>query len=128
MSKRKIPEGVDPKALQTILLDEISGKLSDLKETIELGYTSGEMENTTIVVGTDGYMLRPTSPLFSVSIFNDGPNPVYLSINYSRKITSADPPLNVGESIDIQKKKAQIERIYFQTLVGQATLRLFGGR
>jgi hypothetical protein len=63
------------------------------------------VEELTVVDFVKG---RPYSPLYSITIFNDGPDEVYVSVNEHQKQT----PLKPGEQLSIDARNARIERLY----------------
>jgi len=65
----------------------------------------------------------PYTPLFSITLYNDGPDQVYVSINFHQKTT----PLKPGEMLSIDLRSPKIERIYLDVDEGKiAIVRGFG--
>jgi hypothetical protein len=65
----------------------------------------------------------PFSPLFSITIFNDGPDEVYFSINTPQRTT----PLKPNENLNIDLRVPEIMKIFFDVDTGKiANVRGFG--
>jgi len=65
----------------------------------------------------------PYTPLFSLSLFNDGPDEVYVGINIEQKVT----PLKAGESFEAELYAPNIKRLYLYVEAGKtANIRGFG--
>jgi hypothetical protein len=66
---------------------------------------------------------RPYTPLFAITLYNDGPDDVYLSVNEYQKIT----PLKPGETLTIDYRAPIIEGLYLDVDEGKkAFIRGFG--
>lgn len=137
---REKPGPVSPDVLQTILLDEIAGRLEDLGEiTKALGSLVLRMENQMEKV-PEGRM-RPFEKTItgdtvemwkviddvgrkcsSATVYNDGPNEVYICLN---DIRDGFQEIKEGESLDFSFKHPVIERFFFKsTSDGTANLRI----
>jgi hypothetical protein len=65
----------------------------------------------------------PFRPLFSITIFNDGPDEVYFSINEPQKIT----PIKPHEHLKIEFRQPKIVKLFFEVDTGKtANVRGFG--
>jgi hypothetical protein len=111
--------------LQTQILYDIAGMLDDVGKLLAkpMGYTHPikvTVSELTIIDFVNG---APYSPLFSITIFNDGPDEVYPSVNTYQKLTS----LKYGESLTIEFHTSRIERLYLDVDEGKkANIRGFG--
>jgi hypothetical protein len=66
---------------------------------------------------------EPHVPLFSIVIYNDGPDEVYVSVNVYQKIA----PLKFGEYLKIDMLSPKIEKLYLDVNEGKkAYIRVFG--
>jgi hypothetical protein len=66
---------------------------------------------------------EPHTPLFSITLYNDGLDDLYVGINSYQKTT----PLKRGESLSIKLLTPRIERLYLDVDEGKtATARGFG--
>jgi len=78
------------------------------------------VDHLTIIDFTKEY---PRSPLFAITLFNDGPNDVYVSINEYQKVTLLKP----GDSISVDMRYPVIEVLYLDVDEGKkASIRGFG--
>jgi hypothetical protein len=81
--------------------------------------------NTTVTSRIELDLLSnpPFTPLFSITIYNDGPDEVYFSINNPQKIT----PLKPNENLKIEFRTPEIIKIFFDIDEGKvANIRGFG--
>jgi hypothetical protein len=93
------------------LLSKPKGRVYPIKVTVE---------RTTILDFVNEY---PHTPLFSVTVYNDGPNEVYIGINGYQKQTD----LKYGENLSIEFTAPKIEKIIFDVGEGKrANIRGFG--
>lgn len=116
---------VSPEVVQTILLDEISGRLADLKNSLPHA-GSGTMVPMTINVVSAIQELTCTPLWFGVTVLNDGPNPVFMDVNRTYNAVNFTTPLNPGEHLNFDYNQPVILRLYFQCLAAQsASVRLF---
>ena len=119
---------VTPEALQLIYLDEIAGLLNDQLERMEESEGSGLIDTVSVTV---------TSPIFELSvpdwysftIFNDGPNPVFVDVNVDYNVRSFDTPLNATEDLVVDFEKPKIKRVFLGVQAGNvAAVRIFGSK
>jgi hypothetical protein len=116
---------VSPEVVQTILLDEISGRLADLKNSLPHAGV-GIMVPMTITVISAIQELTCKPEWYGVTVFNDGPNPVYMDVNRTYNAVNFTTPLNPGEHLNFDYDQPVIVRLYFQCLAAQSTsVRLF---
>jgi hypothetical protein len=118
--------------LQTQILYDIAGMLDEAVERILnverlLAKPKGYIHPIKVAVDKitliDFVRGEPYTPLFSISLFNDGPDEVYPSINAYQKGTS----LKVGESLSIDMHSPVIEKLYLDVDKGKrAFIRGFG--
>jgi hypothetical protein len=120
--KRKI---IEAEPIMVALLDEIAERLLSLEKLsakpkgkiYPINITVSKLE---IIDFINGY---PREPLFSISIFNDGPDEVYPSVNTHQKRT----PLKYGEPLSIEFHAPRIEKLYLDVDEGKkANIRGFG--
>ena len=81
--------------------------------------------NTTITGRIELDLLNnpPFTPLFSITIYNDGPDEVYFSINTPQNIT----PIKPNEHLKIEFKEPKIIKLFFNVDTGKmANVRGFG--
>ena len=70
---------------------------------------------------------RCTPPWYSVSIFNDGPNPVYVDVNRTDNAANLITPLNLGGNLVLNYEQPKIKLMYFRCAPGlTANVRIFG--
>jgi len=63
---------------------------------------------------------------YSVTIINNGPNPVYIDVNRDANAVNLNTPLNNTETVVINFNKSKIEKIFFRCLPAQtAAVRMF---
>jgi|YelNatPaOPRAMG01_1025707.scaffolds.fasta_scaffold31800_4 hypothetical protein len=100
------------------MLEEVLGRLQRPKGYIHpIAVTVTEATYLDFVIG------MPHSPLFSITIYNDGPDDVYPSVNIHQK----NVPLKLGESLQIDCQAPKIERLYLDVEEGRkAYIRGFG--
>ena len=66
---------------------------------------------------------EPHTPLFSLLIYNDGPDEVYISINVYKKIS----PLKIGDYLKIDMFSPKIDKLFLDVNEGRkAYIRVFG--
>lgn len=137
--KRQIQSSarVSPDVLQTILLDEISGRLEDLtdimdslRDLIAREKFQGRVDVITLAATSTAACLDVLdrwhkSPLATAYLTNDGPNSVLIGIN------NPFPWMTIKSSetrtIDHTKAREKIERIFYKCASGEtASVRVEG--
>lgn len=134
------PGPLSPDVLQTILLDEITGRLEELGDlTKAMGQLVFKME-TEMEKVPQGRM-RPFAKSItgdaidrweviddigfrctSATVYNDGPNDVYVCLN---EIRDGFQEIKEGESLDFDFHSPKIFRFFFKsTATGTANLRI----
>jgi hypothetical protein len=116
---------VSPEVLQTALLDEIAERLLHVEELLAKpkGYTFPIKVTVEELTVLDFMMLYPHAPLFAVTVYNDGPDEVYPSINEHQKQT----PLMPGENVNFTYTSPRIEKLILDVDNGKkANVRGFG--
>lgn len=124
---RKVDAKVSHDVVQTILLDEIAGKLGAMLDRMQEAEQGGMLSPLTLTA-TNVIQQWICSPhWYSVTIINDGPvNPVYIDVNRDTNAVNLGTPLNLAENVVINFNKPRIERLYFRCLPAQtATIRMF---
>jgi len=112
--------------LQTILLDEISGKLGDLIELINSTIPSGGIVTIKIDLGAGEdkiiyYDSYAPHPFFSATIINDGDGAIYFGVN-ARYDT--DNILYKGDILPIDMKKSAIRFFHIKSIDTATTVRI----
>lgn len=91
---------------EVVLLDEIASRLADLYDLIRETIPRGEIYYRTVEVRgsvlLDFITDRPYSPLYSLDIFNKGPEDVYIMIN--EKVPRIKLEADVGRSYNMGRK------------------------
>jgi hypothetical protein len=116
--------------IQTQLLYDLAGMVDDLVERlarIESARPKGYVYHITVVVDKlvvlDFVKGHPYAPLIAVTLYNDGPDEVYPSVNGHQKVA----PLKPGETLTIDYHAPLIERLYLDVDEGRsANIRGFG--
>jgi hypothetical protein len=116
--------------IQTQILYDLAGMIEDAVERlarIESARPKGYVHQIKVVVDKlivlDFLKERPYTPLFAITLYNDGPDDVYLSVNDYQKIT----PLKSGETLTVDYHAPLIERLYLDVDEGRsAFIRGFG--
>jgi hypothetical protein len=118
--------------LQTQMLYDIAGMMEEAAErlaSIEALLAKPRGYAHPINVTVEGPIVLdfirgpPYTPLFAVTIFNDGPDEVYPSVNEHQRKT----PLMPRENVRFEYTSARIERIYLDVDSGKrASIRGFG--
>jgi len=96
------------------------GKLIDKTHT---PLPSGLIYPINITVRSQTEIDLRSNPLFSITIYNDGPDEVYFSINQPQKTT----PIKPHEHLKIEFQEPKIAKIFFEVNTGKvANIRGFG--
>lgn len=122
---------VTPEAMLVIYLDEISGRLSDIQEVLEVERSKGEIRRRDISVAGGApieYDIRrdEATSFFVADIYNDGPNTVYVSVDrhIGNEIVIRD---DEGIRIDRTKAQNKLRWLYFRCADGErASIRVIG--
>jgi len=119
-------------ALQTQILYDIASMMDDAIERLKrieglLAKPKGYIYHIKVVVDKlivlDFLKGHPRTPLFAVTLYNDGPDEVYPSVNEHQKTT----PLKPGETLTIDFHVPRIERLYLDVDEGKKSyIRGFG--
>lgn len=124
--KRKIDAKISPSAVQTILLDEIAGKLGAMLDRMQESEQGGMLQPQTLVITNILQEWICTPHWYSVTIINDGPNPVYVDVNRDANAVNLITPLNITENVVINFNKSRIEKVFLRCLPAQtAVIRMF---
>jgi len=103
--------------IDTILLDDIARGISNLEKIMRAQVPQGIKDEAVVTVhGKIPVPIRPTStvpPWFRATIYNDGPDPVYVMLNAAKAEPLRRAPLNSGDRIDIDTTEAKINELYF---------------
>jgi hypothetical protein len=116
---------VRPDVLAVALLDEIAERLLSVERLLAKpkGYVHPIKVTVTGLKVIDFVNDPPRTPLFAVSIFNDGPDDVYPGVNGRQTYT----PLRSGEPLTLEFHTPCIRRLVLDVLDGgRADVRGFG--
>jgi hypothetical protein len=111
--------------VQTQILYDIAGMLEEALGRLQRpkGYIHPITVTVTEATYLDFVLGMPHSPLFSITLYNDGPDEVYPSVNSHQR----NVPLKPGESLNIDCHSPAIERLYLDVDEGKkALVRGFG--
>ena len=100
--------------------------LDMIKSLLAMQVSEGVVEPRTVSVDEKGIDVSGTAPWLTATIFNDGPDSVYVSVNDGEQ-----GELKAGESlrIDFEKSKRKIEVIHLICSKGKtASVRIFAKR
>jgi hypothetical protein len=119
------PDGkVTPEVLQSILLDEVAGKLSDVIELLKQQIPSGHIVSSSVFV-TDEPVEVNLGLWVKTTLYNDGPDDIYVYNNRQFPSTQ-DAALKMGDSLPVDKGRRTAERFYLVCASGgTATVRIF---
>lgn len=118
-------------ALQTQILYDIAGMIEESLErlmnlerllTKPKGYVYAVNITVDKMTVVDFLRNEPYNLLYSMTIYNDGPDNVYPSINIYQRIT----PLKPGETLHVDYQSPKIEKLYLDVDAGKrASVRVF---
>jgi hypothetical protein len=95
----------------------------ELKPQMPKGYVYPINVTVTSLTILDFIVGEPHTPLFSLTLYNDGLDDLYVGVNTYQKTT----PLKRGESLSVKLLTPRIERLYLDVDEGKtATARGFG--
>lgn len=123
MKSREKSVTVVPEVVQTILLDEIAERLRSIENMLQkpVGEAYFIMVTVSGLEEIDFISKHPFTPLYSITIFNDGPDEVYPSINTLQKTT----PIKPNESVKFDCQAPRIRKLYLY-VNGTASIRGIG--
>ena len=113
MSDRRL-ERLDPRALQTVLLDEVAGRLADVTNLLARQLPKGVVENYSLNVSGSNWQRISSilEPWFSVSIVNTSLlYPAYIKINDKK---TKEYSLLPGNTYHVDLKQAKIKNVYYR--------------
>jgi hypothetical protein len=103
---------VDPAVLQAAMLDEIAERLYRIEAALMESRPKGAMCPIKVTVTgplvLDFIEKPPHTSLFALTIYNDGPDTVFPSVNTYQKTT----PLMPGENVKFEYVVPKIDRLY----------------
>jgi hypothetical protein len=117
--------------IQTQILYDLAGMIENAIERLarieSASKPKGYVHHITVVVNKlvvlDFVKGHPYAPLIAVTLYNDGPDEVYPSVNGHQKVA----PLKPGETLTIDYRAPMIERLYLDVDEGRsANIRGFG--
>jgi hypothetical protein len=119
----KVAEEILRLAFAIAAAEEVSREKKPREEAKLMGYTyaaSITVEGLTIIDFVSG---EPHARLFSIEIYNDGPDEVYASVNNYQR----NAPIKPGESLKIDMRLPRIESLFLDVANGRkAFIRVFG--
>jgi len=118
----EINSKVSPEIFQSIMLDEIAGRLADLTALISAQAPKGNVYTLPLVVDTNG---QSVIILYAATIYNDGDADVYVFRDDNRNIDTSDTPLHKGDNLIIDLKKQSNKTLWLKTLAATASVRIF---
>jgi hypothetical protein len=125
VSETRQEKFIRPEVLQAALLDEIAERLYRLEQL--QAKPKGSIYPIKVMV-TEIKIINfvehyPYTPMFAVTLFNDGPDEVYPSVNVHQRET----PLYSGENVTIEFHAPKIEKLFLAVNDGKkANIRGFG--
>jgi len=103
--------------IDTVLLDDIARGISDLKKLMQAQIPEGLKEEVEVTAhGKIPVPMQPRTtvpPYFRATVFNDGPDPVYVMLNDIKTEPYRKAPLNSGDKLDIDTTEAKIRELFF---------------
>jgi len=115
---------VTPEVFQSIMLDEIAGRLAKIQEHLEKQVASGYVVSTSVSV-TDEPIEVNLGVWVKATLFNDGDDGVYV-YNTRQMPNTRDAALKKGDSLPIDKGERTTDRFYLVCKSGEtATVRIF---
>jgi len=103
--------------LDTVLLDDIARGVKQLNKRLEAQVPEGLKDEVVVnVSGKNHVAMQPKNtkpPYFRATVFNDGPDAVYVFLNDVKPEAIREAPLNSGDKIDIDTTEAKIEALFF---------------
>jgi hypothetical protein len=111
--------------LEVALLDEISRGIKLVAERLEAQVPEGIKDEATFTVsGKNAIAVRPTRttpPFIRVTVFNDGPDSVYVFLNDIPPESTRQAPLNSGDKADIDTTEAKIRALFVACVTSTGT-------
>jgi hypothetical protein len=109
LSNGKQEKFIRPEVFQTALLDEIAERLYRIEQLQAKPKGNIYPINITVTEATIINFIKryPYTPMFAVTLFNDGPDEVYPGINIPQKET----PLQAGENLSLEFHTPKIEKL-----------------
>ena len=110
-----------PAPLNTVLLDDIARGIQCILEKMSDQVPDGVTDQVTVAVaGPTSVAMQPTEsdpPWFYATVFNDGPSPVFVSLNEPlSNPTESKAALNMGDSMVINTVEAKIKSLWFSNM------------
>jgi choline kinase len=113
---------VSPEMFQSIMLDEIAGRLGDLTQLIAEQSPKGNLYSLPITVDTLG---EKFIILYQATIYNDGASDVYVLRDNNRTLDTTDVPIKSGGSLTIDLKKQTNKTFWIKTKAATAAVRIY---
>jgi len=118
--------GIKPE-IETILLDDISRGIKQLNKRLEAQVPEGLKDEVNFsVAGTNAVPIQPKRtkpPYFRATIFNDGPDSVYVFLNDVKPESLREAALNQGDKADLDTTEAKIQALFVACTTPTGTAR-----
>ena len=127
---KPIEERVEPAPLEIALLYKILKAERETAESLKSMMPEGVKDEVELTVtGTNPVPMQPRAtkpPYVRATVFNDGPDPVYVFLNDVKIQSLRQAPLNQGDKLDIDTTAAKIQALFFacETSSEQASVRI----
>lgn len=125
MAQEPITEKVRTDVFQAITLNEIAKRLGKIDQQLSELTPEGIAESIIIILsGNNLQQIRPFSPWFSVSIYNDSESDSSVQVMINKD--NADKhTIESDETYDVDMKSAKITAVYLKTVDGgSATVKI----
>lgn len=126
----KVEERVEPAPLEVALLYKILQAQRETTRLLKAQVPEGFKDEVGVsVAGKNPVPMQPKNtkpPYFRATVFNDGPDPVYVFLNDVKIEAIREAPLNQGDEVDIDTTEAKIQALFFActTETGNASVRI----
>jgi hypothetical protein len=127
--ERKVEGKVTPEVLQTILLDEIAGRLAEIYESMQEERAEGVVEPIEPISVTEEprRVVALFKPWFDVTVVNDGPDDVWVMVNTEKSFEWHRVPKD--ETYKVDMKRGIIKDVLLKCEPSKtASVRLVGAR
>ena len=109
----------------TVLLDDIARGVRAVQKRLEAQVPEGFKEEVDVSVeGTIPVPMEPKlrkPPFIRATVFNDGPDPVYVFLNEVKPEAFRKAPLNAQDKLDIDTTEAKIDALFFACEASEKT-------
>jgi hypothetical protein len=117
-------QAIKPEIVITTLLDEIAYRLSKIENILKAEHPEGYLGHYEDTITDKIKEWEPPDIWFSGSLYNYGPNTVYVQTN---DIALDFVPVELNENLEFDFKTAKIKKIYFKCNKGEtAKIKIIG--